>query len=487
MRNKNILTINNQIYYTKYLFQKNYKEPNSFYYSTSSNMAVTSTKPGKIKYIFNIVKGKNKKITDNKTPDNKYEIQIKQYKKNKYNISKTYIDLNHISSSNNKSNYIKKMNSNNINNSLKKNNKKKNYISIKKGYSSNNNENVKVFRNLSKNKVIKNISNSKNKIKGLNSNVSLNDSEACITNKKTIFQNNKINEFVKKNLLPKNFKNKVNNYSHSFIHRNNNNYLIINERKNETENEKQNIFSTIKNINNLNQKDKLQSSKNLNNFQKQKILKVNNKINDHKIKKVYTNNNTISFPKISKNNEDYVKLSKSIKLIKNKNISSKPTIFSSYSTSEKNVISTLVSNEATKENKFNKNNINELPFKDNFILNYTIESNGKDTQEYESKFLNYELGVSDKISTLNYTLDNNNQNNENTKNEYEKTVEEIERIANQIINNSNYKNKKISHFNNNRISKDITTLDNDDIEELKQGECIQKVLNLYISHNNNKK
>ena len=76
MRNKNILTINNQIYYTKYLFQKNNKEPNSLYYSTSSNMAVSSTKPDKIKYIFNIVKGKNKKITDNKTPDNKYEIQI---------------------------------------------------------------------------------------------------------------------------------------------------------------------------------------------------------------------------------------------------------------------------------------------------------------------------------------------------------------------------------------------------------------------------
>ncbi len=81
--------------------------------------------------------------------------------------------------------------------------------------------------------------------------------------------------------------------------------------------------------------------------------------------------------------------------------------------------------------------------KNNFILNYTIESNEKDTQEYESKFLNYELGISDKISTLNYTLDNNNQNYENKKNEYEKTVEEIERIANQIINNSNCKNKKI--------------------------------------------
>ena len=116
---------------------------------------------------------------------------------------------------------------------------------------------------------------------------------------------------------------------------------------------------------------------------------------------------------------------------------------------------------------------------DNFILNYTIESNGKDTQEYESKFLNYELGVSDKLSTLNYTSEDNNLNNEDIKNEYEKPVEEIEEIANQILNNSNYINKRKSLLHNrlnnqnNRMSKEITIY-NDDIEELKKGEGFKK-------------
>ena len=128
---------------------------------------------------------------------------------------------------------------------------------------------------------------------------------------------------------------------------------------------------------------------------------------------------------------------------------------------------------------------------DNFLLNYTIESNGKDTQEYESKFLNYELGESDKLSTLNYTSEYNNLKDENIKNEYEKPVEEIEEIANQILNNSNYINKRISLLNNrlnnlnNRMSKEIKIF-NDDIEELKKGEGIQKVLTLCISQNNNK-
>ena len=105
------------------------------------------------------------------------------------------------------------------------------------------------------------------------------------------------------------------------------------------------------------------------------------------------------------------------------------------------MLSIINSNDGTEEKNKKENSFKNL----NNFINLDTESNGVEAKEYESKFLNYELGVSDKISTSIYNLDNNNyKNNENTKNECEKPVEEIEKIADQIINKSNYKTKHIS-------------------------------------------
>ena len=473
MKNKNIFKYNNREYFTKNHLQKNNKRPNALYYSTSSKDAFTSLKSKTVKYIFNIVKDKNDKTNNNRTVDNKNEIYLKKPKK--YNISKTYNTLNKTNSSNHKL-YFSKKNNCIINNS-KNNNKKMKYINTKKDYSSNNNDNIIKPFNLSKNKVINNIV--KNENKNVNVNVSLNDSQPWVTYKNSIFHNKKRNGFIQKKSLFRNCRNKINNFSYNSLNRKKINNLIIKEK------EKQNLVNKIKNYIYSNKKDNIKSSENINNYRIKELFKNNNEKNEQNIKKLYTDVNSTSFSKKNENN----KLATSIKLIKNINFSSKPTIFSSYSTSEKNFISTLVSNDFAKQNKNNKINMNNSKKNDNFILNYTIESNGKDTQEYESKFLNYELGVSDKLSTLNYTSEDNNLNNEDIKNEYEKPVEEIEEIANQILNNSNYINKRKSLLHNrlnnqnNRMSKEITIY-NDDIEELKKDEGIQKVLTLFISQNN---
>ena len=135
-----------------------------------------------------------------------------------------------------------------------------------------------------------------------------------------------------------------------------------------------------------------------------------------------------------------IKLSKN----RNNNISSRQTIFSSYITSEKNVLSMIKSNDGSEEK-----NKKEKSLKNSNDINLESESNDVETKEYESKFLNYELGVSDKMSNNDYNLDNNKyKNNETIKNEYEKPIEEIEKIADQILNKSNYKDKHISFLQN---------------------------------------
>ena len=146
--------------------------------------------------------------------------------------------------------------------------------------------------------------------------------------------------------------------------------------------------------------------------------------------------------KMSENNNRNI----NIKLSKNgnNNISSRQTIFSSYITSEKNVLSMIKSNDGSEEK-----NKKEKSLKNSNDINLESESNDVETKEYESKFLNYELGVSDKMSNNDYNLDNNKyKNNETIKNEYEKPIEEIEKIADQILNKSNYKDKHISFLQN---------------------------------------
>ena len=472
MRNKEILKNNHQECYIKNNLQKTSKRPNALYFLSSTKMIFKTNKPQKIKYIFNNMDNEKKnKSKKNRTPDNKHYIYIK---KNNNTNSKTINSIFNANPGNYKFCITKK---NNLNNkSFLNKNKTNNYINIKKNYSTNIFSKLNNTCSLSNYKLIKKIANI-NTNKNENLNLSMNGSKAWITfKKKNISKNKKNKEFL--DYMNKNLYKKYNFNYNSFFYKPNFNNLTINNKNNENMNNFYYKYSIKKDI--------TKSTKKYNYLIIKKKLKDKSKRNELNINKIYSNINTNTFSKINKKNED-IKLTKN--RIKNINISSKQTIFTTYPNSEKNIISTIVSNDLLKQSKYNKKKVNNSKFNDKFILDYTIDSNGKDTPEYESKFINYDLGLPDKISSSIFTLDQNNKNKDNIKKEYEKPVEEIEKIVNQIINNSNEKIKKINRLikinnNKNKISMD-TALYNDDIEELKKGERIQKVLSLYISKKNN--
>ena len=318
-----------------------------------------------------------------------------------------------------------------------------------------------------KSKLIKTLSN-KNNNNNLMVNLSINKSKVWTTFKKSSFikiNKNEIDDKLKR-------LNKKSNY-YSYISLNKSTiFRTINDKKEKKKNNFNDKKFTIK------------STKNLNNLRMIKNLKDNLSIN-----KKDTNINENTFSKLKKKLED-IKLTKNLKINKNINLSKKK-ITTSFPSPKRELLSKIVSSAFIKKSKYKKNNLNYLNIKNRFILNHTIEINEKETNEYESKFINYELGLSDKTrSSLNITLDNNKKNKDNIKKEYEKPFEELEKIANEKIINSNHRKrnfkKKIISNNNQKINRNISIY-NDDIEELKNGEEIQKVLDLFISKNNNNK
>jgi hypothetical protein len=308
-------------------------------------------------------------------------------------------------------------------------------------------------------------------------NSTLNNNKSHIISKKKFHKEGNTFKSIGNKFLSENSQKSLNNYSKSFIQINfAKNLMIFNinkiyKYKGKIKEKDNTLDNARKNIS-LREKINFTKPSILNRIPKNygsllnKIVRnniKNKKKNDAFVKKnenlskLYTykndyensliNQNSINHSRIniktSENNNKNIniKLSKNV----NNNISSRQTIFSSYITSEKNVLSIIKSQGGSKEKNMKENSLKIL----NDFINLESESNDVETKEYESKFLNYELGVSDKISTNNYNLDNiNYKNNETIKNECEKPVEEIEKIADQIINKSNYKNKHISFLQN---------------------------------------
>ena len=174
----------------------------------------------------------------------------------------------------------------------------------------------------------------------------------------------------------------------------------------------------------------------------------------------------------------------------NKNNSSKLTTISSYVTNDKNEFlpksSFKDSNKNINMKKMDFLNKNSILLKE-FPLNLTAEVIENDTtQEYESKFLNYELGVSDKVSTIYDILDENIKEKEIIKKECEKSVEEIEKIAKEIYNSNikrkSKKSKKIVNLKKNKILNNFNFNLNSDIDELKDGEEINDILTFNINN-----
>ena len=166
-------------------------------------------------------------------------------------------------------------------------------------------------------------------------------------------------------------------------------------------------------------------------------------------------------------------ISNQIKRNANMNNSSKLTNISSH-------VSNLNSKKIPIEFLNKNNDINRL--KKIFLLKLNKDSKDSETQEYESQYLNYDLGLSDEKATSknNYLEENLLFSNKDKKvNEYEKSVEEIEKLANEIYN-SQYKKKRMSYIYTINQNIDI----NDNTEELKEGEKIKKILSLYVNKKN---
>ena len=228
--------------------------------------------------------------------------------------------------------------------------------------------------------------------------------------------------------------------------------------------------------------------KKTNNKNNKKSMKIRNNIcndnlkNENYIKKSIFN--TQSIASIIKGKDK----SKIIQEI-NKNNSSKLTTISSYVTNDKNE---FLSKSPVKDSNKNINLIKmKILNQNSFLLkeiplNLTTEENENDNnQEFESKFLNYELGVSDKVSTVYDILDESIKEKEIIKQECEKSVEAIEKIAREIyssnIKRKSKKSKGIVNLKKNKVFNNLNFNLNNDIDELKDGEEIHDILAFNIN------
>ena len=358
-----------------------------------------------------------------------------------------------------KSNCMKKQNislcsniKNKFNTSKEKNNIDNNYISvskIKKNYIDEIKENINLM----------NVSEKKNKSKIFAQKI---NSYHNSIKKGRIYNNNILFQTINRSLIHTNCISKYNNiYSNSFL-----NDKCCN-----------NINQSIKI--NINHNSKNNSNRKINTSRRNK--KIYNIINSDIFlakKLIFSNHNM--------NSEAKEKGQKKKNNNTKKDNSSKLTNISS---SDKNEISKKSpigipkkSCDLKNENFIKKNTLLERQA----TLKMTSEINENDTQDYESKFLNYELGISDKVSTIN-NLDETIKKKEIIKNECEKPVEEIEKKAKEIYN-SEYKYK--GKTNENKISKKNSLFHynlNNDTEEFKEGEEIQNIFTLYVNKKNENK
>jgi predicted hydrocarbon binding protein len=412
------------------------------------------------KTINNFCNEKSKTIKNNRTPDSRNENENENKFFKKYKIPKKYNNIFRTKTLNEQ--FPKKMNAS-----------KTNYLNKKDYNCTNKNKEKFSIYNISKSNIFK---MPKKNIKNMNS--TLNNKKSHILSKKKCLKEGNTIISIRNKFLTENSKKILNKYSKSFIQIKTTKHLmkfdinkiykskgqikekdntLDNARKHITLREKKNLTNSKLNLlkripknygsllnkivrNNIKKKNKndvfAKRNENLSKFYTYKNEYENSLINQNsithsriKIKMSENNNRNINI-KLSKNG--------------NNNISSRQTIFSSYITSEKNVLSMIKSNDGSEEK-----NKKEKSLKNSNDINLESESNDVETKEYESKFLNYELGVSDKMSNNDYNLDNNKyKNNETIKNEYEKPIEEIEKIADQILNKSNYKDKHISFLQN---------------------------------------
>ena len=411
------------------------KRQNALFFTPPEMGHSSFVQPEKLQNIFYTGKEKSKYINITNNISHKKNTFIKSNNIKKQNISLNFANINK---------YLNKDVSSKNNN---KNNNSK--LNIKNKYINKIRDNINSINIPKKH----NIFNNHTKEKKTSSNNNYN----YFSDTKRAANDNSVFKTVNTSFIHGDFFQKYNDYYKNTLYKDSsrNNYSI----KNDLSKNNKNPMSKTNNTNNIN----------LNNIKKDINLSKNFQINKEN-------------KALKKNEKNKNQIFRGLAINTNMNNSSKLTNISSYVTSSKNNNSKKNLNEALSPD----NNINLI--KEKLLLKFKSDLNENETQEYESKFLNLELGFSDKVSTVNNNYVNRNlDNKEIIKNEWEEPVEEIEKIANEIYN-SEYKNKRMSYINsrkankNSYISKDIGLIN--DIEELKDGEEIQNVLTLYVNKKN---
>ena len=428
----------------------------TFLNSSKSTYTILLKKKSKIKN-----KSKDDKIVDNenKKVNTLYKNSMVWFKKSNYNkLSSSY--------------------------SFKINNKCKKAISSKIIFP----KHQTFIKGNRKSKIMKNINNAENdwKNKTINNMIIKNKSQIYKKHKFNKTQNNK-NNFAE--FLEERQKQKILSTKKSRI--NNNKMITYNKNKNEKKT-KHFIYNT-KSVTNLfhNQLNYINNS--FKNKTSYKEVKTNKKIKTIKLNKISSKNT-------QKNRNIEISINN------NNNLSNtKPTNFSSFINSEKNGLNLgLVSSKKFEDFNLNNNsntiingaegnNLSNTKFS-YFIehmkflyKNFENQNNKQDNSKFkenDSKFLNYDLGKTNGLSFMidSFLRSNNNttlNNIDNSKNIYdinngknmiecEKTIGEIEKLANEMFSNSNI------------IGNDIASNEDADIEEFKEGEDIQKILSLDI-------
>ena len=442
----------------KYIIQNNNKYLNINKTLTQSNSLSFNARKKTTHNSFN----KEKKAKINNIYNTNYTNNI-----NKTDLKsiKIYSYLYHNSSYKYPNHYNKNIspNNSNINKNLFENCESIKWIKIKNNlFKHKNNERNKNIK-LSKNESLRNSPNKKYTFQNLNS--ALKNKKNCFYLKKKTSRlyNNIINN--KKDLNKKG--NTIINFSKNLFYSINScNSLLKKDINISTTKQKYNEKTIKISNNNIDMKKPLSNIKNNDiSHKKDKIFKIGQKkyniirtsikpnINKKKANKNLTNIINLNKKYIFKNENTPLSSGKKKQLKKKEyikeNINSNKLNINNNNyrytvCTDKNEIYTKKYTGFLEKKKIDIKTIICPKIKEKFLYNISLDSNEKDTQEFESKFINYDLGKSDKISTLNSNLNDNCYKNVNTENlvfEYETPKEEFEKYAYNFINDSNRKNK----------------------------------------------
>ena len=348
----------------------------------------------------------------------------------------------------------------------------------------NKNKNKNIFGNSTK------LIFKKNNRKSINVESSLNILNEHKFSNKSNLHNGIFNQIHKNNISIDLINNIINNYSQNEknkYHSKTNNNTIKNKNNKYNNNDK-----SLKNHKNFNSDENIL----INKFKKK--IKISDNFNNNKDIKTKANEESKEILLLSskKTTEDIIKGLNSTMKGNNKSANTKPTNISSFVVSEKNI--ELDDNFDSMEEKIKRNNIfkNSI-FKEHMKFvnlnsnqpNFILYDNYNMTKENESKFLNYELGLTNGLSGTDSLLWEYNNINQNEKNkskliELEHPLEYMEKMAHEILESHKnlpklYKDKEDGRMKDNYYEMTDNNISN--IDEMKKGENIHRIINLQIN------